>query len=224
MIDPLAELADIASENSCWFHVDAAYGGALAFSDKHKAKLTGIERADSITFDPHKWMFVPFACGATLVRDGGARLRDAFDITPEYLSEDRGGADVEFDFFRYGQMGTRRFNSLKLWMALKFMGVQGYAEIIERHIDLTNYLASRIDQLPDFQRLRAKWKPRFVVFAFFRESLRDATGAEQDRVQQRLAAAHRTRRRGLADHDSAPWPPGAAREHQQLSDGAPAHR
>ena len=128
VIDPLEELAAIARENQCWYHVDAAYGGPLAFSPQHKSKLRGIELADSITFDPHKWMFVPFSCGATLVRDGGRVLRDAFDMSPEYLSEDRGGADVEFDFFRYGQMGTRRFNSLKLWMAIKFMGREGYAQ------------------------------------------------------------------------------------------------
>src|SRR5207245_8360904 len=76
VIDPLPELAEIARENDCWFHVDAAYGGGLAFSDKHKSKLRGIELANSITFDPHKWMFVPFACGATLVRDGGRILRE----------------------------------------------------------------------------------------------------------------------------------------------------
>ena len=70
------ELAEIARENGCWYHVDAAYGGPLAFSPQHKDKLRGIERADSITFDPHKWMFVPFSCGATLVRDGGRVLRD----------------------------------------------------------------------------------------------------------------------------------------------------
>ena len=185
VIDPLLELAEISRETGCWFHVDAAYGGALAFSGKHKEKLKGIERADSITFDPHKWLFVPFACGATLVRDGGRVLRDAFDITPEYLSEDRGGADVEFDFFRYGQMGTRRFNSLKLWMALKFMGTHGYAEIIERHIELTNYLASRIDQLPDFQRL-AEVETAVCCFRFLPRPLRDAAGPEQDREQQRL--------------------------------------
>ena len=185
VIDPLIELAEIARETGCWFHVDAAYGGALAFSGKHKQRLQGIERADSITFDPHKWLFVPFACGATLVRDGGRVLRDAFDITPEYLSEDRGGADVEFDFFRYGQMGTRRFNSLKLWMALKFMGVQGYAEIIEGHIDLTNYLASCIDQLPDFQRL-GEVETAVCCLRFLPPALRDAPGPEQDRMQQRL--------------------------------------
>src|SRR6266545_2224168 len=71
VIDPLRELEAIAREHNCWYHVDAAYGGALAFSEKHRAKLRGIELADSVTFDPHKWLFLPFACGAVLVRDGG---------------------------------------------------------------------------------------------------------------------------------------------------------
>ncbi|HXM35051.1 MAG TPA: aminotransferase class I/II-fold pyridoxal phosphate-dependent enzyme [Pyrinomonadaceae bacterium] len=185
VVDPLEELASIAREHGCWYHVDAAYGGALAFSEKHKAKLNGIEQADSITFDPHKWLFVPFACGATLVRDGGSVLRDAFDITPEYLSEDRGGADVEFDFFRYGQMGTRRFNSLKLWMALQFMGRQGYAETVERHIDLTTYLACLIDQFPDFQRL-GELETAVCCLRFMPPALQLADGRNQDRVQQRL--------------------------------------
>ncbi|HYJ46802.1 MAG TPA: aminotransferase class V-fold PLP-dependent enzyme, partial [Pyrinomonadaceae bacterium] len=153
VVDPLNELAEMAREYGCWFHVDAAYGGALRFSEKHSHLLNGIERADSITIDPHKWMFVPFACGALLVRGGASVLRDAFDITPEYLSEERGGEDVEFDFFRYGQLGTRRFNALKIWMALKFMGRRGYAEIHERQIDLTRYLAERLDGLKDFQRV-----------------------------------------------------------------------
>jgi len=185
VIDPLEELADVAHENDCWYHVDAAYGGALAFSEKHKEKLYGISRAHSITFDPHKWMFVPFACGATLVRDGGRVLRDAFDITPEYLSEDRGGSDVEFDFFRYGQMGTRRFNSLKLWMALKFMGRQGYAQTVEHHIDLTNYFASRIDELTDYKRL-GEVETAVCCFRFLPESVLNQEGPDLDRLQQQL--------------------------------------
>ena len=183
VIDPLEDLAIIARENQCWYHIDAAYGGPLAFSPQHKDKLRGIELADSVTFDPHKWMFVPFSCGATLVRDGGRVLRDAFDMTPEYLSEDRGGADVEFDFFRYGQMGTRRFNSLKLWMAIKFMGRDGYARTVERQIDLTKYLAKQLDELKDFKRVG---EVETAVCCFRFVPTPDLDGPELDRTQQRL--------------------------------------
>jgi len=178
-IDPLEELAAIAREYRCWYHIDAAYGGPLAFSAQHQDKLRGIELADSITFDPHKWMFVPFACGATLVREGGRVLREAFDMTPEYLNEDRGGADVEFDFFRYGQMGTRRFNSLKLWMAMKFMGREGYAGTVEHQIQLTQYLAQRIDELEDFERV-GDVETAVCCFRFMPE------GVASDRLQQDL--------------------------------------
>jgi aromatic-L-amino-acid decarboxylase len=185
VIDPLEDLAAIARESELWYHVDAAYGGPLAFSSRHREKLRGIALADSITFDPHKWMFVPFACGATLVRDGGRVLRDSFDMSPEYLSEDRGGADVEFDFFRYGQMGTRRFNSLKLWMAIKFMGREGYARTVERHIELTNYLASQLDRMPGFKRV-GEVETAVCCFRYMAEAVSRLDGSEQDRVQQRL--------------------------------------
>jgi len=185
VIDPLPELADIARKHDCWFHVDAAYGGALAFSEKHKEKLRGIELADSITFDPHKWMFVPFSCGATLVRDGGQVLRDSFDMSPEYLSEDRGFSDAEYDFFRYGQMGTRRFNSLKLWMCFKFMGKSGYSETVERHIELTQHLAARLDALPDFQRV-GEIETAVCCFRYLPEVVCAMSLADQDRVQQNL--------------------------------------
>src|SRR2546430_2191778 len=185
VIDSLPELAAFAREHNCWFHVDAAYGGGLAFSDRHRDKLRGIELANSITFDPHKWMFVPFACGATLVRDGGRVLRDSFDISPEYLSEDRGGADVEYDFFRYGQMGTRRFNALKLWMAFKFMGKRGYAETVERHMQLTQYLAARLDELLDFERI-GEIETAVCCFRYLPEPVRELAPEDQDRVQQVL--------------------------------------
>ena len=183
VIDPLPELAEIARENDCWFHADAAYGGGLAFSDKHKEQLRGIEQANSITFDPHKWMFVPFVCGATLVRDGGSVLRDAFDITPEYLSEDRGGADIEYDMFRYGQMGTRRFSALKVWMAFKFMGKRGYGEVVERHIELTRYLAEQLDELPDFERV-GEVETAVCCFRFLPPAVRQLDAAKQDQVQR----------------------------------------
>lgn len=185
VVDPLDELADIAREFGLWFHVDAAYGGALAFSSKHRARLKGIERADSVTVDPHKWMFVPFECGALLVREGGRVLRDAFDITPEYLSEDRGGADVEYDFFRYGQLGTRRAMALKVWMALKTVGVRGYAAAVERQIELVNYLASRFDELEDFERV-GEVETALCCVRFVPRALREKSGAEQDELQRAL--------------------------------------
>lgn len=188
IIDPLDELANVARDYDCWFHVDGAYGGALALSEKHKHRLRGIERADSVTIDPHKWMFVPFACGAVLVRGGGDVLRDGFDITPEYLSERRdhlGGADVEYDFFRYGQLGTRRFNALKLWMALKFLGTRGYGEIIERQIELTNYFASRLDELKDFTPI-GKVETAVCCFRFTPHESKFLDGAAQDDLQRAL--------------------------------------
>jgi glutamate/tyrosine decarboxylase-like PLP-dependent enzyme len=185
VIDPLPQLAELAREHDCWFHVDAAYGGALAFSDRHKSQLAGIEQANSITFDPHKWMFVPFSCGATLVRAGGQVLRGSFDMSPEYLSEDRGFSDAEYDFFRYGQMGTRRFSALKLWMCFKFMGKRGYAETTERHIELTKYLAKRLDELPDFERV-GEIETAVCCFRYLPPSVRALSGVDQDRVQQNL--------------------------------------
>jgi aromatic-L-amino-acid decarboxylase len=185
VIDNLPELAAIAREHDCWFHVDAAYGGTVAFSDKHRSKLAGIELANSITFDPHKWMFVPFSCGATLVRDGGQVLRDSFDMSPEYLSEDRGFADAQYDFFRYGQMGTRRFISLKLWMCLKFMGRRGYAATTERHIELTEYLASRLDDLADFERT-GEVETAVCCFRYLPPPVRALSPTEQDQIQQDL--------------------------------------
>jgi glutamate/tyrosine decarboxylase-like PLP-dependent enzyme len=185
IVDPLDELADIAREHKLWFHVDAAYGGVLAFSEKHRWRLKGIERADSVTIDPHKWMFVPFMCGALLTRAGGRVLRDAFDITPEYLSEERGGADVEYDFFRYGQLGTRRAMALKVWAALKSLGTSGYAGIVERQIELVNYMASRFDELEDFERV-GEVETALCCVRFLPKEARGKPVAEQDELQRAL--------------------------------------
>ncbi|MBV9923688.1 MAG: aminotransferase class V-fold PLP-dependent enzyme [Acidobacteria bacterium] len=185
VVDPLDELADLAREYKLWFHVDAAYGGALAFSEKHKWRLRGIERADSVAFDPHKWMFVPFECGALLVRGGGRVLRDAFDITPEYLSENRGGADVEYDFFRYGQLGTRRGMALKVWAAMKSLGVRGYAEVVDRQVELVNYLASRFDESEEFERV-GEVETALCCARFLPAWARAKTPAEQDELQRAL--------------------------------------
>ncbi|HZH32496.1 MAG TPA: pyridoxal-dependent decarboxylase [Pyrinomonadaceae bacterium] len=185
IIDPLDELAGVAAEYKLWFHVDGAYGATLAMSEKYRHRLRGIERADSVTIDPHKWMFVPFAAGAVLVREGGDALRAAFDITPEYLSEERGGEDVPFDFFRYGQLGTRRFNALKIWFALKTLGTRGYAEIIERQLELTEYFAARAAALEDFEQV-GEVETAVCCLRFVPAGMRGAAGAELDALQREL--------------------------------------
>jgi aromatic-L-amino-acid decarboxylase len=185
VVDPLDELANVAEEFGLWFHVDAAYGGALAFSEEHKWRLRGIERADTVTVDPHKWMFVPFACGAVLARDGAGVLRSAFDIMPEYMSEDRGGADVPFDFTRYGQLGTRRFNALKVWAAFKALGVRGYAEIVDRQIELTQYLAARLRETGEFETV-GEVETAVVCARYAPEGFEGRTAEESDRLQKAL--------------------------------------
>ena len=112
-------------------------------------------------------------------------MRDSFDMYPEYLSEDRVFADAHYDFFRYGQMGTRRFNALKLWMCFKFMGKQGYGKTVERHIELTNYLAGKLDVLPDFERI-GEIETAVCCFRYLPEPVRGMPPDEQDRVQQTL--------------------------------------
>jgi len=185
VIDPLDELAAVAAEYKLWFHVDGAYGATLAMSEKYRHRLRGIERADSVTIDPHKWMFVPFAAGAVLVREGGGVLRDAFDITPEYLSEERGGADVPFDFFRYGQLGTRRFNALKIWFALKTLGTRGYGRIIERQIELADYFAARVSEMEDFECV-GEVETAVCCLRFVPPGMRAAAGTELDALQRDL--------------------------------------
>jgi aromatic-L-amino-acid decarboxylase len=184
-IDPLDQLARIAEDYGVWYHVDAAYGGALAFSSAHRGMLRGIERAHSVTLDPHKWMFVPFACAALLVRDGGRVLRDAFDITPEYLDERRGesgGDDRALDFFRYGLLGTRRANALKLWAALRCLGRQGYEQVIERQLALTRYLTSQLGKLDDFE-LMGDVQTAVCCVRFMPDAVRGSAEQVQDDLQ-----------------------------------------
>lgn len=190
-IDKLAELARIAHRHDCWYHVDAAYGGAVILSDRFRPMLHGIEQADSITVDPHKWFYMPFSAGGILVREGDF-LRQSFLVHPEYyMQKVQAGADgeaEEFDefgrrivpdprgfhmgdkvnFFQYGVAGSRRFNALKLWLALKLLGRAQFAAWIENDIYLAKFLAASLRREPDFDLLgpntlgvcNFRWVPR----------------------------------------------------------------
>ena len=152
-IDPLEALADIARDEDMWFHVDGAYGALATLSPRLRALFRGIERADSVAMDPHKWMYVPFEAGATLVREGG-RMGAAFRRFPEYLASD---ADSPFPgpvwFAERGVELSRSFKALKVWIGLKTHGADAYAASIERDCALAQHLCEAVDARPDLERL-----------------------------------------------------------------------
>jgi aromatic-L-amino-acid decarboxylase len=127
-VDPLNAVADLCARESVWMHIDAAYGGFAVLTPEGKAKLAGIERADSITMDPHKWLFVPFDCGCLLVKEP-AKLKAAFLINPDYLKdvETSGG---EVNFADYGEQLSRRARGIQVWVNVHYYGVDAIASAI----------------------------------------------------------------------------------------------
>jgi len=152
-IDPLGEIADLCAAERLWLHVDGAYGAVGAALPTHRARYAGLERADSIALDPHKWLSVPVECGAVLVRDGWL-LRETFSLVPDYLrtQADRGFGGLPW-YSEYGIQQTRGFRALKLWMTLQHMGRDGVRDLIERHLGLAQHLAELVDAAPDLERL-----------------------------------------------------------------------
>jgi glutamate/tyrosine decarboxylase-like PLP-dependent enzyme len=140
-IDPLAELAAICAERGLWLHVDAAYGGFAALTERGRTLLAGLDLADSVALDPHKWLYQPIECGCVLVRDG-ALLERAFSIAPDYLEDYRG---AEVDFCDRGLQLTRGARALKVWLSLGYFGVDAFRDAIDRALDLAR-LAQRMIQ------------------------------------------------------------------------------
>ncbi|MFN2370763.1 MAG: aspartate aminotransferase family protein, partial [Candidatus Krumholzibacteriia bacterium] len=193
-IDKLDRLAELARRHDCWFHVDAAYGGAVVLSEMYGTMLRGIELADSITVDPHKWFYMPFAAGGILVRDGDF-LRKSFLVHPEYYMEkalaegtpvhdDGHGRRVlpdhrgfhrgdKVNFFQYGIQGSRRLSALKVWLAFRIVGRRQYAAWVEKDIELARIMAARMRRHPDFRILG----PNTLGVCNFRWEPRDPAGA-----------------------------------------------
>jgi glutamate/tyrosine decarboxylase-like PLP-dependent enzyme len=131
-VDPLAELAAICRERGMWLHVDAAYGGFASLTARGRAALAGIELADSVTLDPHKWLYQPIECGCLLVREGGT-LSDAFTINPDYLADYKSEA---VNFADLGLQLTRAARALKIWLSFNYYGVDAFRAAIDRTLDL----------------------------------------------------------------------------------------
>ncbi len=150
-IDPLESIGNICHEHDVWFHVDAAYGGFAMLSPKLKPLLKGIECADSIALDPHKWLFIPYEAGCVLVKNQ-AHLKQTFTMRSSYihLHSNQSHKKDDVDFYEYGLQLSRQFRALKVWMSLKHHGVAKYGRMIEQNVRLTRYLVSLIDASSDF--------------------------------------------------------------------------
>jgi glutamate/tyrosine decarboxylase-like PLP-dependent enzyme len=142
-IDPLPELAEVCRERGAWFHVDAAYGGGVLLTEPGRGWLAGIELADSVTLDAHKWLYQPYECGVLLVRDL-EHLHRAFEISPDYL-KDTESALREPNFADLGMQLTRSARALKLWVSLQYFGVGAFRRAVERALDIAAYARERIE-------------------------------------------------------------------------------
>ncbi|MBA3553973.1 MAG: aspartate aminotransferase family protein [Gemmatimonadales bacterium] len=147
-IDPVPAIAELCRRHGIWLHVDAAYAGAASIVPELRDRFAGMDQADSIVFNPHKWLLTNFDCTAYLVRDVEALLR-ACRISPEYL---RTVHDAEVVNFRdWGLQLGRRFRALKLWFVLRSYGIEGLQAMIRRHVALAGELAGWIASHPDFE-------------------------------------------------------------------------
>jgi aromatic-L-amino-acid decarboxylase len=149
-IDPLAELAAVCAGRGIWFHVDGAYGAAVAMSDRLRPLVAGIEHADSITLDPHKWLYTPQSGGCLLVRDPGV-LAASFAVDASYVRSDRELTGRGADLSSLGPMFSRGFAALKIWISLLAHGRLAYARRIEHDVELARYLHARADERPEFE-------------------------------------------------------------------------
>jgi aromatic-L-amino-acid decarboxylase len=146
-VDPIDRIAELCRREGIWLHVDAAYAGSAAICPELREQFSGWERADSIVFNPHKWLFTPIDCSVLLMRDVDT-LREAFSLVPDYLKTNEEGVTNLMDLgFQLG----RRFRSLKLWMVIRAFGVEGLQARIREHCRMARDLASVIDSDPDFE-------------------------------------------------------------------------
>jgi glutamate/tyrosine decarboxylase-like PLP-dependent enzyme len=152
-IDDLNALADLCQREDLWFHIDGAIGAVAVLAEKIKPQLSGIERADSIALDLHKWMHMPFEAGCVLVRHNDAHRR-TFSLTPDYLAhETRGLAAGSLWFSDYGVQLSRQFRALKVWMSIKEHGLDRFGRMIARNVEQAHYFGRLVENEPSLELL-----------------------------------------------------------------------
>src|SRR6185503_12526585 len=161
-VDPLEEIAAVAKEFKLWFHIDGAYGALAALDETKRPLFRGLELADSISLDPHKWLYVPIDSGCLLFRDEAA-AHAAFSFDADYIKVHEHDRAEAFAFWNYGPELSRRFRALKIWLTLRYYGVRRIAGAITEDIALAAYLAEQVEQATDFELLAA---PQLSIVCF----------------------------------------------------------
>ncbi|HEU4687814.1 MAG TPA: pyridoxal-dependent decarboxylase [Vicinamibacterales bacterium] len=145
-VDPLRDIADVCRDRAIWLHVDGAYGGVAAAAEGVPDDLRALELADSVAVDPHKWLYAPIEAGCALVRDRSA-LSHAFSYHPAYYHFDEHGTN----YVDYGPQNTRGFRALKVWLALKHVGAEGYRRMIADDMALSRAMADAVRRAPGLE-------------------------------------------------------------------------
>lgn len=186
VVDPLEEIADVCAAEGLWFHVDGAYGGPAVLADDLRPLFAGIERADSIAFDPHKWLYTPHAGGCVLVRDF-SHLAESFDAYASYTVQDKDVIGHGVDLGRHGPNFSRSFWSLKVWVSLLAHGRRAYAARISHDAELARYLGALVQERDEFE-LMAPVGLSITCFRYVPSDLprTDASEAYLSELNQRL--------------------------------------
>jgi glutamate/tyrosine decarboxylase-like PLP-dependent enzyme len=189
-VDPLDALADLCAHQGLWLHVDAAYGGFATLTPEGRRLLAGIGRADSVTLDPHKWLYVPFECGCLLVRDPSCLL-DAFRILPDYM-RDKDGYAGAVDFADYGEQLTRSARALKVWLVVRYYGLAMLRAAIAAGMERALHAERLVRASPELELLA----PTEIGVCCFRahppgQEDPDALDALNARINEAVNAGHR---------------------------------
>jgi glutamate/tyrosine decarboxylase-like PLP-dependent enzyme len=185
-VDDVVALASLARREHLWFHIDAAYGGAARLSARDAPRVPGLDLADSVTIDPHKWFFQAYDIGALLVRRRSDLLA-TFSRSPEYYASS-GPEDEPLNWYEYSIEGTRRFRALKLWMSWQHLGTEGLGGLIEHNDDLAAYLASQLHDADDFE-LACEPELSVVCFRHLPRAIAERDATATDRYQAALQRA-----------------------------------
>lgn len=205
-VDPLDEIADVAREYGLWLHVDGAYGALAAMDESKRALFSGIERADSVSLDPHKWLYTPVDCGCLLLRDPALARAVFLSSGADYIKVEEQSDEESFAFWDYGIELSRRFRALKIWLMLRYYGVRRVSAAIGKDNALAQEFAKRIASADDFE-LLAPVDLSICCFRYLppaaRARLVSANDEERERLDHELnelnaRILHRVQRSGRA--------------------------